>query len=119
MSFLPSHCLVPLTFEHKKQPRYRAKNRSLKSYDACPRRIKKDDPHASRLKREVLARYNSSASDEPPRPPPRDLVAHHLKRVYPMLDPSDHFALANQSNKWRFLDDGEFSALLGARTQII
>ena len=86
-SFLPSHCLVPPTFEHKKQPRRRAKDRSLKSYDACPRRIKKEDPHASRPKREVLARHNSNV--EPPRPPPRDPVAHCLKRVCPMLDPSD------------------------------
>ena len=86
-SFLPTHCLIPLSFEHKQQPRRKAKNRSLRSYDACPQRIKKKDLHVPRVKREVLARHNSRV--EPPRESPRDPVAHLMTRTCPMLDPSD------------------------------
>ena len=60
-SFLPTHCLVPLHFEHRKQPRRRCKDRSLKSYRASPQRITMRDRHASRTKKEALARHNSRA----------------------------------------------------------
>ena len=35
-SFLPTHCLVPLTFEHRQQPRRKGKDRSLRSYGTMP-----------------------------------------------------------------------------------
>ena len=87
LSFLPTHCLVSPTFEHRQQPRRKGKDRSLRAYDACPQRIKKKDLHVSRTKRETLARHNSRY--EPPRELPRDPVEHLMKRVCPMLDKSE------------------------------
>ena len=59
----------------------------MRSYNACPQRIKKKDLHVSCAKREALARHNSRA--EPPREPPRDPVAHLMRRICPTLNPSD------------------------------
>ena len=84
-SFLPTHCLVPLHFEHKKQPRRRCKDRSLKSYRAFPQRITMRDRHASRTKKEALARHNSRAVPRRHSMP----IGKFYATLLPMLDPCD------------------------------
>ena len=85
MPFFRTHCLVPLHFEHRKQPRRKRMDRSLQSYRASPQRIRMRDLHASRSKREALARHNSRAM------PHKYAMteAQLFKRLMPMLDYGD------------------------------
>ena len=84
-SFLPTHCLIPLHFEHKQQPRRKCKDRSLRAYHACPQRLTKRELHASRIEREALARNNSRVA-------PRasgDPVNRLFRRLFLNFDPRD------------------------------
>ena len=85
MPRLRTHCLVPLHFEYRKQPRRKRMDRSLQSYRASPQRIRMRDLHAARSKREALARHNSRAM------PHKYAMteAQLFKRLMPMLDYGD------------------------------